>query len=445
MVKLRACYNGFMPTFPLSEDQKRKLLELCTAAPELLTHRARLILAYAAGKPTLQAASEAGISRGRARYWKRQFIAKGMDIFELQVAAAIVGSETMRPLQGKGETHVTTDEYAHQAGCAESPDENPYPQPLASISIRPDDTLAEAGRKVWLYHFALMLSHEQGTLLGEDIEELHDMRVATRRMRTAFDVFGQAFDRNTLKHYLKGLRAVGGALGQVRDMDVILAHAIEYQNKLKEVKRPGLEPLILAWKQVIDKKRSKMARHLQDEDYLGFKTNFNRFLQAPDSAAPVSEYLAMSSHLRDIVPVLVYERYAAVRAYEPILSSASIAQLHALRIEFKKLRYVLEYFREILGESAGPAIAAIKQMQDHLGELHDTDVACSLVSEFLAGWEKKQCARPIPERENPEPIVTYLAYLNAERYRLVSSFPELWRKFNRPEFRQNIAQAISNL
>jgi len=116
-----------------------------------------------------------------------------------------------------------------------------------------------------------------------------------------------------------------------------------------------------------------------------------------------------------------------------------------LRIEFKKFRYALEYFREILGENAGQAIGEIKLLQDHLGELHDTDVACQLVSDFLAGWEEEQLSRPIPERENPEPIVSYLAYLHAERYRLIRSFPELWRKFSRPEFRQGIAQAISLL
>ena len=72
--------------------------------------------------------------------------------------------------------------------------EIPYPQPRQIIGISPDDTLAEAGKKVWLYYFAEMLCHESGTILGENIEELHDMRVATRRMRSAFDIFSPAFD-----------------------------------------------------------------------------------------------------------------------------------------------------------------------------------------------------------------------------------------------------------
>jgi CHAD domain-containing protein len=291
-----------------------------------------------------------------------------------------------------------------------------------------------------------MLSHEEGTLLGENIEELHDMRVATRRMRTAFDIFGPAFDPKIIRHYLKGLRTTGRVLGEVRDMDVLLQNAIAYQGNMKEIKRPGLEPLLSGWKQTIDKKRAKLTKHLQSEAYYNFKYNFNLFLQASEYiGVPLSQNGGTNSLVRDIVPVLVYSRYAAVRAYVAILPTASVTQLHTLRIEFKKFRYLLEYFREILGDNAGQSITELKQLQDHLGELHDSDVACQLVRNFLKDWEEDQIGTPIPERLNPEPIVTYLAYVHAVRYRLISSFPELWKKFSRPEFRQMIAQAISLL
>ena len=82
----------------------------------------------------------------------------------------------------------------------------PFPKPLDVIGIHPHDLLSEAGRKVMRYHFAEMLRHEAGTRLGEDIEALHDMRVATRRLRAAFEVFGSAFDKKALKPHLDGLR-----------------------------------------------------------------------------------------------------------------------------------------------------------------------------------------------------------------------------------------------
>jgi CHAD domain-containing protein len=229
-------------------------------------------------------------------------------------------------------------------------------------------------------------------------------------------------------------------------MDVILENAITYRRKMKENTRPGLEPLLNDWKETIDRQRSKLIKHLQSEAYHNFKQNFNIFLQVSDNIkTQVTQNDDMHSRVRDTVPVLVYSRYAAVRTYESIIPTASVSQLHALRIEFKKFRYTLEYFSEILGEAANQAIDELKQLQDHLGELHDTDVACQLVRGFLKEWDDEQIHKPIPERLNPEQIVIYLAYLHAERYHLIRSFPELWRKFSQPEFRQNIAQAISLL
>jgi CHAD domain-containing protein len=435
-----------MNLIQLTVEQKNELIRITQTAPHLLVNRAKLLLAYAEGKPTMQAASEAGISRGRARYWKRQFLTLGMEIFYQEQpgeSAKDQPAPISKPQRKKQTPKVKTEIPQQDAGLRLG---IPYPKPMSSIGIQPDDTLAQAGRKVWLYHFAIMVSHEQGTLLGEDEEELHDMRVATRRMRSAFDIFSPAFDTKIIKRYLQGLQKVGKVLGKVRDMDVILANGQAYCSDLAETKRLGFEPLLAGWRHQIEKRRSRMTQHLQSEAYQNFKYNFNLFLQQSDDikTSMISEE-GTNSRLRDTVPILIYSRFAAVRAYENLLPTASMDQLHALRIDFKKFRYTLEYFREILGNNVNQIISELKQLQDHLGELHDAVVACDLINGFLTGWDEQQAELPISERLNPEPIVGYLAYLYAERYRLTSTFPGMWKKFNRAEFRQNIAQSISML
>ncbi len=436
-----------MPIITLNDEEKQKLVVLSQSGPELINHRARLILAYAEGKPTIRAAADAGISRGRARYWKRQYLVKGMGIFDLDFASDSPTEALNEPVYlDRDDLELEPQALELAEGEPTTSMEIPYPLPRESIGIMPDDSMADAGWKVWQFYFAVMLYHEAGTILGENIEELHDMRVATRRMRSAFDIFSPAFDQKIMKRQLKGLRTIGRVLGQVRDMDVILENALGYQKKLKENQRSGLEPLLSAWQATIDGERITMLKHLRSETYQHFKRSFNQFLQGSESINdhPVLDS-GRNSRLRDTVPVLVYGRYAAVRVYEGVMPTASITQLHALRIEFKKFRYTLEYFKEILGEGADQAVNEIKQLQDRLGELHDSDVACMLVRQFLKQWDKVQSQKPIAERLSPEPIVEYLAYLHAERFRLTASFPELWQKFNRPEFRQKIAQAISLL
>jgi CHAD domain-containing protein/transposase len=436
-----------MSTIPLTEDQKIFLEGLAKSDPSPVMHRAMLILAYGEGKPTMQAAQQAGISRGRARHWKRQFLSRGMAIFTSEdferkhPEEAQIDQESQN---GADTSLVETSQEIKAQGNVIS--DLPYPLVQKNIGLTPEDSLAAAGRKVWLFHFAYMLSHEQGTLEGKDLEELHDMRVATRRMRSAFGIFQEAYDPKTMKRFLKGLRGIGKALGEVRDLDVILVNGLNYQNQLPEEVRHGLDPLILGWKDLLRKKRIKLTKHLHSDAYTRFKTEFNQFLQNETSgnqAAGTS--IDANASIRDIVPVLIYTRYARVRAYDTILAQATISQLHALRIEFKKFRYALEYFKEILGDGTAKAINEIKQYQDHLGELHDADVACLLLSDFLKHLESDQQALPIQTRVNPEQVVNYLASQHAERYRLMVSFPEKWSKFNRPEFRQNLAQVISSL
>lgn len=325
--------------------------------------------------------------------------------------------------------------------------EIPFPEPAGQIGLLPDDTLAEAGRKVMCYHFAQMLRHEEGTRLGEDIEALHDMRVATRRLRAAFEVFKDAFEPGALKPHLMGLRATGRTLGSVRDLDVLIEKGHVYVRSLPEERRPGMQPLMKFWADERSSARAQMLAFMDSREYAIFKRKFNVFLQTPGAGArqPPKD-LPMPQKVRDLAPVLIYTRLASVRAFGPILDSASIEQLHALRIEFKKLRYSVEYFQEALGKKGKEIVDSLKKLQDHLGDLNDANVATHLLRDFIDNWEISQAKLPINERQNIEEVVNYMAYRHAERHQLMQSFPQTWQKyFQHSRFRRGLASAISVL
>jgi CHAD domain-containing protein len=322
----------------------------------------------------------------------------------------------------------------------------PLPEPMDRAGVQPQDSLAEAGRKVMRYHFAQMLKNEEGTRLGEDIEALHDMRVATRRLRAAFEVFAGAFEPGALKAHLKGLRAAGRALGQVRDLDVFMEKAQAYLATLPEEERPGMAPLMETWQEKRRTERAEMLAFLDSPEYAAFKRKFNVFIATPGAGVrqfPKGE--PVPYQVRELAPVLIYTRLASVRAFDPFLEDASIERLHALRIEFKKLRYTVEYFSEVLGKEAKGVINDLKNMQDHLGDLNDSQVAVQILRQFIDEWEPGQAGLPIQERRNIETIVNYMAYRHAERHHLMETFAEAWQYFNRAEFRRSLARAISVL
>jgi len=317
---------------------------------------------------------------------------------------------------------------------------------LSSPGIHADDSMAEAGRKVLRYHFLEMLLHEPGTRQGEDIEELHDMRVATRRMRAAFQVYGDYFQPKTTKVLLRGLRATGRALGPVRDMDVFIEKAGIYLDSLADDAHADLSPLIDQWHALRAASREKMLAHLDSDEYAKFVYQMNEFVNTPGmGAVPFNPTDPQPFRVREVAPMLIYTRLASVRAYTQLLDNASYEQLHALRIAFKYLRYTVEFFREVLGSESRSVIDEIKRMQDHLGDLNDADVACRLLQDFLEDWEPTQIHLPLGERRNPEPIVRYLAYRTDERHQLLVSFPQSWQTFLRPDFLTSLALSVSIL
>lgn len=317
------------------------------------------------------------------------------------------------------------------------------PESWKNQDIEPEDEMAEAGRKVLRYHFFKMVIHEDGTRLGEDIEELHDMRVATRRMRAAFRVFGSAFKKTVIKPYLKGVRATRKALGDVRDLDVFMAKAHSYTETLPEEQRDGLGLLINLWRNEREQARKEMIKYLDSDDYERFTREFYDFLSTPGAGVKTTTSAQPNpNRVAQIAPVYIYQMLANVRAYETILESATLDQLHSLRIAIKRLRYAIEFFESVLGDRADEVIDDLKKIQDHLGDLNDAKVACQILSEFLTHWQEYRGELPPETPEHPEPIFSYLEAKRNERDQLRETFPVAWSHFHRQEFRENLALAV---
>ena len=176
-------------------------------------------------------------------------------------------------------------------------DTEPRPRLAVAADARrhADDHVAEAGRKVLRFHLARMLAKEQGTRDGNDPEDLHAMRVATRRQRAAWRVFGDAFRGGRTKTYRRGLREIASRLGAVRDLDVLLEAADAYRADLPTTEQRALEPLLAGWRLHREDARRLLVREL-DSDELPAMGRRLRRVRAPrgprgragraDAAAP---------------------------------------------------------------------------------------------------------------------------------------------------------------
>jgi CHAD domain-containing protein len=317
-----------------------------------------------------------------------------------------------------------------------------------------NDTMAEAARKTLYFHFKRMVNHEPGTRLGEDIEELHDMRVATRRMRAAIKVFGSYMDVKTIKPSAKKLRRVGRILGAVRDLDVFKLKTQAYLNTLPPHCQDELAPLLSVMDGKHQRAREQMLNLFDSAYYERFKKRFAKFLKRPGTASLPelgSHGELLPQQVRLVLPVVIYQQLANVRAYEELIKSPdlSFVRLHQLRISFKGLRYTLEFFREVLPPDTAQLIGDIRGLQDHLGNVQDAVVTCSILRDFLTWgtWGQEISNREMTHL-NPviaPGVVKYLSARQTELQQLVETFPAAWTRIQQAGFFKKVAAVAHEL
>jgi len=301
-----------------------------------------------------------------------------------------------------------------------------------------DDHVAEAGRKVMRFHLARMLAREAGTRLGEDAEELHAMRVATRRQRAAWRVFGASFRPGRTKRYRTGLREIASRLGAVRDLDVLLEEADLYRADLPVSEQRALEPLLTDWREHRDDARVLLIRELDSDGYRRWVDDYRDFVRT-EGVAVVPVAPTQPHRVRDTTASRIWTAYEQVRGYEPVLRWADVETLHELRIAGKWLRYTLEFVREALGDDAAPLIARVTALQDHLGLMNDADVAASMARTFLV--EHSGELSPLESAS----IGRYLVNREREVARLRRTIGAPWRGVAGVTFRRTLGRVVAGL
>ncbi len=304
--------------------------------------------------------------------------------------------------------------------------------------VTSDDHVAEAARKVMRFHLARMLAREAGVRAGHDLEDVHAMRVATRRQRAAWRVFGAAFRLGRTKRYRKGLREIAGRLGAVRDLDVLIEAADHYRADLPIAEQRALEPLLADWRTHRDDARVLLVRELDSDGYRGWVDDYRDFVRTEGAAVmPVGP--VQPHRIRDTTASRIWTAYEHVRGYEAVLRWADVETLHELRIAGKWLRYTLEFVREALGDNAAPLIARVTALQDHLGLMNDADVAASMARTFLV-----EHAGDLSALETAA-IGRYLVNRERDVARLRRGVGPAWRGVAGIGFRRTLGRVVAGL
>ncbi len=114
----------------------------------------------------------------------------------------------------------------------------------AEIEVQPFEPYALAAARIVRVRADELLEHSQGVLDTEDIERVHDMRVASRRLRAVLEIFRPCFPKGDFKAVLRDVKTLADALGERRDPDVHIEAMEKFAAGTQAANRPGVEKLV---------------------------------------------------------------------------------------------------------------------------------------------------------------------------------------------------------
>ena len=302
-----------------------------------------------------------------------------------------------------------------------------------TIRNKQDADFCFHGARTLLKYLNTMMGMIDGVRQNEDIECLHRMRVASRRLRSLLPLFSDCLPPKQRTRWRKQLRRVTRALGDARDADVqivCLQEALEACSDDRQ--RLGLERLLLRFQQ---QRQAMQAPLVSTLKRLTSRGRINRMEMALRYLLATSQLYASPESARHTYS---RSRDAILRRLQTVLATAATirgpqsgTELHATRITIKRLRYTLQAFAPLYPDTLNDAIRTARKLQDVLGNLHDCDVWVETLPQFLEA-EKARTLTYFGDTKPFEALVSGVMALRDQRQRqrvkCYEEFEALWQR-----------------
>ena len=256
--------------------------------------------------------------------------------------------------------------------------------PKILLHLDKNARIDESIRQLLQATLSIIRQNETGIRQDIDSEFLHDYRVAIRRTRSILKQLKGVFDKEETAYYLDAFRELGKRSNKLRDSDVYLLRQQTCVHYLPPLLRPSLKlffsDIALSRKTL----HKQFSRYLASDAYHSFLEKWERFVirkvidgdeQHPD--ATLSTIVVAISSIKKALKKVI-------RTGRQIGPEATDAELHTLRIECKKLRYLLEFFSSLFPlKTIGPVIRQLKELQDNLGNFVDFAIQLHILHQRL--------------------------------------------------------------
>lgn len=296
----------------------------------------------------------------------------------------------------------------------------------------PDDDARVVARAVIAFHLAAFATNLHAARAG-DVEGVHQLRVATRRIRVALRLFAPLLPPSTSAALMDGFAALGTAIGAVRDLDVLATAIEDGAERLDPASQRALLPL--SDHVAVERERALASLRAQLDT-----ARVRRLLARTDKLAATIPR-GKPVRLADVAPDLArplrrgVERRGRALASRGAVAKASDATLHELRVRVKRLRYACEALCHLDPDGMGPVVERLVDLQDILGDHQD---AVTQSAWLHAAAEHT----PFP----PATLVAIgglLAGLARRARRRRKRFLDAWRRYDRRGTKRRLHDALA--
>lgn len=215
-----------------------------------------------------------------------------------------------------------------------------------------------------------IMRHDPGVRIGDDPEDVHQARVGTRRLRSDLRTFGPLLEEEWLQSLREELRWLAGALGAVRDADVLIERLRRQAAALPEPDTAALAPIFRRLAKDRDVARAELIEAMEGPRYVAL---LERLV---DAARQPRCRKAAEAPAAEVVPALVAGPWRKLRkAVKALPADPRDTDLHRIRILAKRTRYAAEAAAPLVGKKAGAFAKAVADVQEVLGDHQDAVVA----------------------------------------------------------------------
>jgi CHAD domain-containing protein len=263
-------------------------------------------------------------------------------------------------------------------------------EPAALPALEPDMDSRAAAKLVCRSLLEAMQRNQQGVIDNIDTEFLHDFRVAIRRTRSLLALMKDALEPDVRRRFQAEFRALGKVTGPARDLDVQLLTVEECQAQLPESLHDGLDRFFADLRAKRSQEQIKLTEGLTAPECQTLLADWQAYLEQEEEGSGSAVGQSAAKIIRKQFAKLLLD-------IENLDSASSDEDVHQVRIQGKKLRYALEFFRSLYpAKKMVRLIKDLKQLQDCLGHWNDLSVQENMLARYLSQIE--------PDAEGAAPL-----------------------------------------